>query len=218
MARRITEERLRIARDLHDTVAHQISVISLNAGVASQMMERDPGQAQESLVAVRSAARVVLREIGDLLEHLRTTEQLEEYQWAAAPQPHIDQILHLIERFSEVGLQVTLVGADVVSHVPTTVGRVAYRIVQEALTNAYKHDAPSEAVVKLMLTDSILRIVVTNPIATDVEKENESHGFGLVGLQEQAASVRGALMAGMVDDSMWQLSATLPLVSEGNAA
>ena len=192
-ARRVTEERLRIARDLHDTVAHQISVISLNAGVASQMMEKHPQQARESLATVRNAARSVLTEIGNLLD--------------TTPQPSISHIDGLVAKFSQVGMRVVVQKPDDLGRVPAAVGRVAYRIVQEALTNAYKHGDNTHAVVDLRLKDSALTITVTNPASP--QPETTGQGFGLIGLQEQAASVRGTIAAGLVDDD-WRVTATLP--------
>lgn len=206
-ARRVTEERLRIARDLHDTVAHQISVISLNAGVASQMMEKHPQQARESLATVRNAARSVLTEIGNLLEHLRSTEAGGAGELDTTPQPSISHIDGLVAKFSQVGMRVVVQKPDDLDRVPAAVGRVAYRIVQEALTNAYKHGDNTHAVVDLRLKDSALTITVTNPASP--QPETTGQGFGLIGLQEQAASVRGTIAAGLVDDD-WRVTATLP--------
>ena len=206
-ARRVTEERLRIARDLHDTVAHQISVISLNAGVASQMMEKHPQQARESLATVRNAARSVLTEIGNLLEHLRSTEAGGAGELDTTPQPSISHIDGLVAKFSQVGMRVVVQKPDDLGRVPAAVGRVAYRIVQEALTNAYKHGDNTHAVVDLRLKDSALTITVTNPASP--QPETTGQGFGLIGLQEQAASVRGTIAAGLVDDD-WRVTATLP--------
>lgn len=206
-ARRVTEERLRIARDLHDTVAHQISVISLNAGVASQMMEKHPQQARESLATVRNAARSVLTEIGNLLEHLRSTEAGGAGELDTTPQPSISHIDGLVAKFSQVGMRVVVQKPDDLDRVPAAVGRVAYRIVQEALTNAYKHGDNTHAVVDLRLKDSALTITVTNPASP--QPETTGQGFGLIGLQEQAASVRGTIAAGLVDND-WRVTATLP--------
>ena len=193
-ARRVTEERLRIARDLHDTVAHQISVIS-------------PQQAREALATVRNAARSVLTEIGNLLEHLRSTEAGGAGELDTTPQPSISHIDGLVTKFSQVGMRVVVQKPDDLGRVPAAVGRVAYRIVQEALTNAYKHGDNTHAVVDLRLKDSALTITVTNPASP--RPETTGQGFGLIGLQEQAASVRGTIAAGLVDDD-WRVTATLP--------
>ena len=104
-------------------------------------------------------------------------------------------------------MRVVVQKPDDLGRVPAAVGRVAYRIVQEALTNAYKHGDNTHAVVDLRLKDSALTITVTNPASP--QPETTGQGFGLIGLQEQAASVRGTIAAGLVDDD-WRVTATLP--------
>lgn len=205
--RRVTEERLRIARDLHDAVAHQISVISLNAGVASSALEARPDRAREALGTIRTAARSVLGEIGDLLEVLRSDERLAE---ESGPQPGLDRLDDLVRRFADDGLQVTLRREGDSSAVSGAVGLVAYRVVQEALTNALKHGAERRAHVLLETTGEHVDVVVTNPVPAEASPAPRGGGHGLLGLRERVASVRGSVETGPAPGG-YRLSASLPL-------
>ncbi|MBG6237593.1 signal transduction histidine kinase [Mycetocola sp. CAN_C7] len=209
---RVTEERLRIARDLHDTVAHQISVISLNAGVATSALDSRPEKAREALGTIRAAARSVLGEIGDLLVVLRADDDVR----TSAPQPGLGQLDALVERFGETGLTVSIRLEGDIRLVTGASDVVAYRVVQEALTNAHKHGAGHRAHVLVSATDSDIQIVVTNPIPSAVGRARSdmlpsaSSGHGLLGLRERVASVRGTVSAGVVG-SGYRLAAVLPL-------
>lgn len=205
--RRVTEERLRIARDLHDAVAHQISVISLNAGVASSALDTRPEKAREALGTIRTAARSVLGEIGDLLEVLRRDERIAE---EAGPQPGLDRLDDLVHRFAADGLQVTLRREGDSSRVSGAVGLVAYRVVQEALTNALKHGAEGRAHVLLETTDQHVELVVTNPVPAEASPAPTGGGHGLLGLRERVASVRGSVETGPAPGG-YRLAASLPL-------
>ncbi|WP_187264885.1 sensor histidine kinase [Homoserinibacter sp. GY 40078] len=193
--RRVAEERLRIARDLHDAVAHQITVISLNAGVASSALETRPEKAREALGAIRTAARTVLGEIGDLLEYLRSDgDGVPD----STPQLGLAQLAALVERFEEAGLHVTTRVEGDLDEVTGAADRVAYQVVQEALTNAHKHGVDGAAHVHLAADGAHLRIDVTNPVAwVGGERDGvPSTGHGLIGMRERVASVRGTVSAG----------------------
>ncbi|MFB2580269.1 sensor histidine kinase [Herbiconiux sp. P15] len=220
-SRRVAEERLRIARDLHDVVAHQISVISLNAGVASSTLESRPDKAREALGTIRLASRTVLGEIGTLLEMLRSGEQGES---SRAPQPGLDRLDDLVTGFAAVGLAVTTRIEGDVSRVTGAVALVAYRTIQEGLTNAHKHGAEARAHVLVGVEEHEVTVVVTNPApattaATTTTTSVEGRpagGHGLTGVRERVASVQGSVEAGLVPGG-WRLAATLPL-GEGRAA
>ena len=208
--RRVTEERLRIARDLHDAVAHQISVISLNAGVASSALETRPERAREALATIRTASREVLGEIGSMLTVLRTPDET-----GIREQPGLARLPDVIESVRVAGWDVVVrdeigLGTAVV---PLGVDIVAYRVVQEGLTNALKHGSARRAHVLLRRDGDDLEIVVTNPW----ERATEPHdlppsGFGLVGLRERVDSVGGALEAGPAPGG-FRLAARLPLAA-----
>lgn len=213
--RRVTEERLRIARDLHDTVAHQISVISLNAGVASSALESRPEKATEALRTIRSAARRVLGEIADLLELLRADEHSNHH--AASPQPGLGHLDELVAQFAEVGLVVNIRVEGELAKVTGAVDLVAYRVIQEGLTNAHKHGAEQRAHVLLVMDERDLHIVVTNPVTPNREDrrghEERPGGHGLLGLRERVLSVRGSVETGITPGG-YRVAAVLPLSKE----
>lgn len=214
--RRVSEERLRIARDLHDVVAHQISVISLNAGVASSSLATRPERAQESLATIRTAARTVLGEIGDLLSMLRADGD----EQSAAPQPGLDALDTLLEAFRGSGLDVHARREGAVGGLPAAVGVVAYRVVQEGLTNALKHGVENRAHILVAVTERDVEVVVVNPMRPPMsERAAVDHsafdysGYGLIGLRERVASVRGTLEAGPAAGG-FRLAVSLPLMQE----
>ena len=225
--RRVTEERLRIARDLHDVVAHQIAVISLNAGVASASLESRPEKAKEALGTIRSAARVVLGEIGDLLEMLRADS--DNSTDASLPQPGLGGLYELVDTFADSGLVVQMRVEGDLAQMSGVSDLVAYRVIQEALTNAHKHGVEHRAHVLVDVAAETARIVVTNPSRPTEFGDGASAmtatttagtgagtgtgtGLGLVGLRERVASVRGTVETGLVGGS-YRVVATLPIAS-----
>ncbi|MEJ1154815.1 sensor histidine kinase [Microbacterium marmarense] len=211
--RRVAEERVRIARDLHDVMAHQIAVISLNAGVASSTMASQPEKAEESLSTIRTAARTVLGEIGDLLEVLRADEPSD-----ASPQPGLARLADLERPFAAAGLAITVRVDGDLSAVPTAADLVAYRVVQEGLTNAHKHGAEHRAHVLIEAKASMLSVVITNPAApvgrrAASDSEAIGSGLGLVGLRERVSAVHGTVETGPFPGG-WRLAAVVPLNRE----
>ena len=212
--RRVTEERLRIARDLHDAVAHRISVISLNAGVASRALATRPEKAEEALRVIRSAARTVLGEIGDLLEVLRSEDAAAGR--SAEPLPGLDRLDALVAQFEQAGLRVGVRLDGDVSAITGTAGTVAYRVIQEGLTNAHKHGAHGRAHVLIDARGDEATIVVTNPVPPPARDgrggraRDAGGGHGLLGIRERVASVRGSVEAGITPGG-FRLAVTLPL-------
>jgi signal transduction histidine kinase len=202
--RLVAEERLRIAQDLHDTVAHRISVISLNAGVASGALEKRPEKARASLATIREASRGVLSDIGELLRYLRDDNNAVE-----APQPGLADLPELIASFEAAGLRVALQTTGDPSRASGAIDRVAYRVVQEGLTNAHKHGEKHSASVELDLTGDVLIIEVVNPAAAS-GADLPGGGLGLVGMRERVAAVRGSVSSGREGD-VFRLHARLPL-------
>ncbi|WP_394554151.1 histidine kinase [Agromyces sp. MMS24-JH15] len=232
--RRVAEERLRIARDLHDAVAHQIAVINLQSGVAARAVapgrEPDLPVARESLGTVSRAARDVLGEIGELLSMLRAESAAEAAPGAAAeppvaPQAGLERLDDLLGRFTEAGLATTVRREGDDRPLPASVDRVAYLVLREALTNAHKHGGEHRAHLLLEQDASRLAITVTNPVdAVDVAPRRErtgaeagtggpgsasTGGHGLLGLRERVAAVRGTVEAGEVG-GVFRLHADLP--------
>ncbi|WP_419703393.1 sensor histidine kinase [Promicromonospora sp. NFX87] len=212
--RRVTEERLRIARDLHDAVAHQISVISLNAGVATSTMDTRPEKAREALGSIRTAARTVLGEIGDLLAVLRADGDTSATD--AAPQPGLAQLDALVQRFEEADLSVHVRVEGDLGRVTGAPDLVAYRVIQEGLTNAHKHGSDHRAHVLIEVQDQHARIVVANPVVPaphDLPDAERLGGHGLTGLRERVGSIRGTVETGQTPGG-FRLAATLPLTKE----
>lgn len=211
--RRVSEERLRIARDLHDAVAHQISVISLNAGVATTALETRPEKTREALANIRAASRSVLAEIGDLLEMLRSVDGGEGEASVRSPQPGLDRVDQLADVFRDTGLEVGVRREGDLEAIPEPVGRIAYRVVQEGLTNAHKHGSGHRAHVLLAADAEALRVVVTNPTHPDAASVTDTSGrggHGLIGLRERVGAVRGTIDTGPTPGG-YRLAATLPL-------
>lgn len=205
--RRVTEERLRIARDLHDTVAHQISVISLNAGVASSATS-DP-RAQVALSNIRTASRSALSEISGLLQYLRTDEHTrpptdfspEADPHQRAPQPGLSDLSTLTK-----GVNVIIDGD--LTRVTGAADVAAYRVTQEALTNARKHGTGTPDLTIRVNDD--LTITVVN---TRREIAGEGTGLGLIGIRERVNALGGTVKAGPERDR-YTLTAHLPLTRE----
>ncbi|ROS54111.1 sensor histidine kinase [Frigoribacterium sp. PhB24] len=208
-SRRVAEERLRIARDLHDAVAHQISVISLNAGVASSAIETRPEKAVTALATIRRASRTVLGEIGDLLEVLRAGDS----DRAPSPQPGLARLDELVAGFADAGLVVGTRVEGPLASVSGAVDLVAYRVVQEGLTNASKHGAEHRAHVLIAIDDHEVSVVVTNPVPAlraEPDPDDVRGGHGLLGLRERVASVRGVVETGPTPGG-FRLAAVLPV-------
>lgn len=210
--RRVTIERLRIARDLHDAVAHQIAVISLNAGVASSSLDARPEKTKEALATIREASRTVLAEIGMLLTMLRTDDT--DAGDIALPQPGLDRLDELLRRFRDAGLDVGLRVDGVLPDLAPGIDIVAYRVVQESLTNAHKHGVEHRAHVLIAPTPDTLRIVITNPVASEPASlgAESSGGLGLIGLRERVVSVGGSVETGLVPGG-YRVDASLPLTA-----
>ncbi|GAA1851122.1 sensor histidine kinase [Microbacterium koreense] len=208
--RRVSEERLRIARDLHDAVAHQISVISLNAGVASAAVDGRPEKAKESLATIRAASRTVLGEIGGLLEVLRSDAEDD----ATAPGPRLTALDDLTQQFARAGLDVSTRVEGDLARVSGAAGLVAYRVVQEALTNAHKHGAEHRAHVLLSVDGDALTVVVSNPIdIAATSTDTPGAHLGLAGMRERVATVHGSIETGPGPGG-WRVTTRLPLAPE----
>jgi len=210
--RRVADERLRIARDLHDVLAHHIAVINVQAGVAGHLLEQRPDQARVALDHVRSAARSVLAEMQAVLTVLREPGDGVD---PAEPVPGLGNLEVLLDRFRSLGLSVELVVRGVPAPVPPAVDLVGYRVVQEALTNVRKHAGRAQAEVRVEYQSAAVVIVVTNSgdgtgTRRAVAGVTEHSGFGLIGMRERVNSVGGDLRTGPTADGGFVVRATLP--------
>ncbi|KXC05716.1 sensor histidine kinase [Microbacterium hominis] len=184
-------------------------MISLNAGVASAALDSRPERAREALSTIRTASRDVLSQIGGMLSVLRADETT-----ALREQPGLARLPELVESVRVAGLDVVLRderGDLADTPLPLAVDIVAYRVIQEGLTNALKHGAGARAHVLLRLEDDALEVVVTNPVDRSLPVESgPASGFGLLGLKERVGSVRGRLESGVAPGG-FRLAARLPI-------
>jgi signal transduction histidine kinase len=206
--RRVTQERLRIARELHDVVAHHIAVINVQSGVARHLLETDPAAAAEALGHVREASGVVLTELSTILGLLRTSDEGGERQ----PAPGLAQVDALVESVRRSGTAVTMRTTGSRRELAPGTELAAYRLIQESLTNAGKHGAGS-AEVAVEYRDDAVVIDVANPIPAGVLAAAESNGHGLVGMRERVASLGGRLEAGARADGRFVVHAELPVTA-----
>lgn len=210
---RVAEERLRIAQDLHDVMAHQIAVINLHAGVASQAVRERPADAERSLLTIREAARTVLGETQSLLQVLRSAEAGSRTDRpVAAPVPGLADVDRLVADFARGGLRVDVrrIGQPVA--LPQEVDIVAYQVIQEGLTNAQKHGLDGSALLQVEYGGDLLELTVTNLVARRAEQGRDAGGgHGLVGARERVASVRGRLDTADTPGPVYRLTAKLPL-------
>jgi signal transduction histidine kinase len=203
--RQVVEERLRIARDLHDVVAHHIAVINVQVGVAVHLLRRQPDGAQEALVHVRQAARQVLAELSTVLDVLRA----EEPNSGTEPPAGLSRLAHLLDSLAAAGLRVEHRQDGEARELPSAVDLAAYRIVQESLTNAHKHGSEPVARLRLDYTPAGLGIVVGNAAARKIP-DADGTGHGLIGLRERVSSVGGTVRTGRGDDGQFTVHAFLP--------
>ncbi|RZQ65758.1 sensor histidine kinase [Amycolatopsis suaedae] len=204
-ARALTDQRLRIARELHDVVAHSMSLIAVKAGVANHVAEQNPAEAVRALRTIETTSRAALVEMRHVLGVLRSAE---EPGMELAPVPGLAGLRELAEHAEQAGVRVTLQAPER-ADLPDGVALSAYRIVQEALTNVVKHAAPAECVVRVEALPGELRIEVTSgPPGTARPRAPEGHG--LIGMRERVAVYSGRFDAGPRPDGGFRVTASLP--------
>ena len=202
--RRMAEERLRIARDIHDSVAHAMTSINVQAGAAAHVLERRPEAAKEALVAIQRVSGDVLDELGALLGLLRSAGEEPD----RAPTPGLDRIPALVASARNANLQVALAIDGPVDAVPLPVGTAAYRIVQESLTNVIRHAAGATATVSVMAADGGCLTVEVADDGTGRRAAGGGTGMGIRGMRERAEATGGTLSAGPGPGGGWVVVAT----------
>jgi signal transduction histidine kinase len=205
--RRIDEERLRIARELHDVVAHTMATINVQAGVAAHVLSTQPEAAAESLQAIKTASKEGLRELRAILNVLRQADDADPTQ----PAPGTAQLDALVDRACQAGLDTTLTVTGTPVPLPAAVDLAAYRIIQESLTNTIRHAGPATAAVSLGYHHDELRIEVTDTGRGAAVEATPGGGHGLAGMRERAASVGGTAEAGPRPGGGFRVAARLPL-------
>jgi signal transduction histidine kinase len=210
--RSVAEERLRIARDLHDSVGHEIAVVNMYLGSAEVHLDHDRTAVESDLAAAQRSVKAVLREMQDILRVLRVGTDVASLE----PTPHHGRIVALIESFRAAGLTVdaTLVGLS--ETLASNVSVAAYRITQEALTNSQKHGSGLVSLrVTVTATETVLIEVVNVRKAGTDDGLPVGRGNGLIGMRERAASVGGSIDI-RTDEGMFRVTGYLPAVSREN--
>jgi signal transduction histidine kinase len=211
--RRIDEERLRIARELHDVVAHTMATINVQAGAAAHVLPARPEVAAEALQAIKAASKEGLRELRAILNVLRQADDADPTQ----PAPGAAQLATLVDGARRAGLETTLSVTGTPVPLPAPVDLAAYRIVQESLTNTIRHAGPATAAVSLSYGHDELRIDVADtglgqpagPVSGSTGTGGTGHGPA--GMRERAAAVGGSVEAGPSPGGGYRVAARLPL-------
>ncbi|MGH3740406.1 MAG: sensor histidine kinase [Micromonosporaceae bacterium] len=210
--RQADEERLRIARELHDVLAHNISMINIQAGVALHLSEELPEQARTALQAIKDASRDTLRELRATLGVLRRVDEGAPL----APAPSLQRLDELLARAEAPGLTVRKEVIGTPAPLPAGVDLAAYRIIQEALTNVHRHAAAKTVTIMLEHTEAALIVTVTDD-GVGGQPGAEGAGAGIAGMTERAAVLGGSLRAGRQPTGGFQVRATLPLHAQDRA-
>jgi signal transduction histidine kinase len=203
--RAVLEERARIAREMHDVVAHHMSMIAVQAETAPYRLPALPDPVRDEFGSIAGSARTALADMRRLLGVLRSDTDAA----LTAPQPGVADVPHLVAAARRAGMAVTLDPA-VPPDVDGPVGLAVYRIVQEALANAARHAPGAAVVVGVDLTDGTLRVRVHNGPPSAPPDPTTGPGHGVEGMRERATLLGGAFRAGPTDDGGYVVSATLP--------
>jgi signal transduction histidine kinase len=205
--RQVSEERLRIARDLHDSLGHHLSMINVQAGVAHTLFDQDPEQARTALAAIKSSSRELLAEMRTTLGVLRGIDEAP----ARHPTPGLERLHALASENRAAGLEVDL-DVDAGLHPGPTIDRAVYRIVQEALTNVRRHAAAGRAEVRVHAVGPVLEIeVLDNGLGASAGGAESASGNGIPGMRERATALGGSLDAGTRPRGGFRVRARLPL-------
>jgi signal transduction histidine kinase len=202
-ARATEEERRRIARELHDIISHGLGLVVLQAGVADQVLDRDPDRAREALAQIRQTGQEAIGELSTLVGLIR-----ENPPTSADPQPTLADIERLVQSTRAAGLEVELHIQGPTRPLPAAVELNAYRVVQEGLTNALKHAGHAKVNVVLQYLPSNLEIEIVD----DGHGTQRGSGgrYGLPGLRERVAVFGGRFEAGSQPDGGWRIRASFP--------
>jgi len=214
--RQVDAERLRIARELHDVLAHSIATINVQAGVAAHVLPEHPEHAAQALRTIKATSKEALRELRGILGLLREADEVELRE----PAPGLSQLDRLIDATSHAGVPTHLAIAGERRPLPATVDLAAYRIVQESLTNVLRHAGGASAVVAIAYADDEMTVSVDDDgrgpeggsPATNGHGP-KAHGHGILGMRERAHAIGGELEAGPREHGGFRVHARLPVTA-----
>jgi signal transduction histidine kinase len=203
---RVTEERLRIARELHDVVSHSISTINVQAGVAAHVMGERPEHAREALLAIKQTSKETLRELRGILQVLRQVDEVEP----RGPAPGLAQLDILVKTASEAGVPTKTSILGTARPLPPAIDLAAYRIIQESLTNVVRHAGRASAEVTLAYEPSRIVIDVSDDGRGPIPGKSNASGHGIAGIRERVSAAGGGMEVGQRAGGGFSLRAWLP--------
>ncbi|MEV6582676.1 sensor histidine kinase [Streptomyces sp. NPDC051582] len=203
--RRVDEERLRIARELHDVLAHSISVINVQAGVGLALLDTDPEQARTALTTIKAASKEALGEVRQVLNTLRAPGEAPR-----APAPGLDRLSELVDQAASAGLTVSVTGGAQARGLSPATDLAAFRILQEALTNVVRHSGSRTARIRISRPPGALELLVDDD-GPATGGDAGGSGTGLIGMRERAAAQGGTIEAGPRPDGGFRVLARIPL-------
>ena len=206
--RRSSEERLRIARELHDIIGHSLGTIAVQAGVGRHLMETDPDKGADALDSIARISRDSLDEVRSVVAALRDDEP--PYH----PTPGLADLPDLVETVRGTGLTVALRLPEEIEAVPRQTGAAVYRITREALTNVLRHAGAAHASVQVEHHDGRLEVAIRDDGAGDGRGPDSGTGHGITGMRERAEALGGSLSAGPASDGGFVVTASLPVGSD----
>jgi len=223
---RVDAERLRIAREVHDTVAHAIAIINVQAGVTAHVFDKRPERAREALVAIEHTSSQALREMRTILGMLRDAND------GRVPHPGLGQIDELVAKARDAGLDIKLEGMSPMAALPSAVGSAVYRLLQESITNVIRHVGPTRVTVTMDYGIDLLEIRVTDEGRRDAHTDDPADqrrrpgrptssgssiraGRGIVGMRERCELLGGELDARPIPGGGFEVKARLPLAPTG---
>jgi signal transduction histidine kinase len=207
--RRVGEERLRISRELHDILAHNVSLINVQAGVALHLIDARPEQAETALAAIKQTSGETLRELRSVLGTLRQVDE----ELPRSPAPSLRNLEGLVERMEGAGIEVDVQADGDLQPLPAAVDLAAYRIVQEALTNVARHSGGAAARVQVTRSPRQLRLVIENQ-GPRTGAARFVEGNGIVGMRERVLSLGGEFAAGPRPGGGFAVEARLPIAGD----
>ena len=214
--RRVGEERLRIARELHDITAHSLSIVAVQSGAALHVLDTDPDAARNALVAIRETSRDALNELRAILGVLRGSGEAPEGA-PLSPTPGLSRVADLVAPLRDAGMSVELVAPGSADPLPAFVDASAYRIVQEAITNILRHAGQASVHVTVRRDDDTLSLEVLDDGAGAPPAGSTVDGHGISGMRERALALGGTFVAGPLETGGWRVAATLPLSGRGQS-